>query len=322
MTDFSTLTSNFGLVAGAVAAATTALVASAFTVDQNEEALVSRFGRYTGKPRTSGLNFKIPLIDRVDARVSTAIQYIPANLDTKTTDDQFVTLPISIQFSVSDTAKYFYDTNNPNTQIKDIITAEVRKYTSKKDFQELYLDERQEISNAVINSVKSELEDYGITVSRIVIDEPQPDDSTKQAYNDVRASERRKYAAINDAQAEYIKMVKAAEADQKRNELIGEGVKSFRKSIAESYIETRAALIEAGVDDASADAFMVEAMRLDTMRDVGEKGNLVVMALEHAGVDKSVMPQVMAALRVHKTEDQDNNKPATTVAQQPSALDM
>ena len=137
--------------------------------------MVSRFGKYRGTPRTPGLHVKIPLVDKVDQKVSTALQQIPANLDTKTTDDQFVTLPISIQFSVSDTAKYFYDTTDPNGQIKDIVTAEVRKYTSKKDFQELY-DERQEISDAVIESVKSELQDYGIIVTRIVIDEPQPDE--------------------------------------------------------------------------------------------------------------------------------------------------
>ena len=121
------------------------------------------------------------------------------------------------------------------------------------------------------------LNDYGVTVARIVIDEPQPDANTKEAYNDVRASERRKDAAKNDAEAEYIKIVKAAEADQKRNELIGQGVKSFRMSIAQSYIETREILVNVGVDEKAADAFMAESMRLDTMRDVGEKGNLVVL---------------------------------------------
>lgn len=271
-----------------------------FIISQQQEGLVSRLGRYTGTPKTSGLHFKIPLIDRLDAKISKALQSIHANLDTKTTDDQFVTLPISIQFNVRDCAKYYYDNINSSQQIKDIVTAQVRKYTSCKNFQHLY-DERQEISESVIDGVKQELLDYGVEVIRIIIDEPQPDLHTKQAYNDVRASERRKDAAVNDAQAAYIKTTKHAEADRERNKLIGQGIKDFRKSVAESYIETRAALIQAGVHEPTADAFMAEAMRLDTLRDVGEKGNVVVIALNDTKDDHS-MAKILAALKSGKKD--------------------
>jgi regulator of protease activity HflC (stomatin/prohibitin superfamily) len=276
-----------------------------FIVLQKHKGLVTRLGKYIGKPADAGFKLKLPLIDKV-WRVSTALQQIPANLATKTKDDQFVTLPISIQFLVANGERYIFDSTDPNQQIKDIITAEVRKYTSKKDFQELY-DERQEISESVKQSVQIELEDYGVSIIRIVIDEPQPDEGTKEAYNDVKASERRKEAASNDAQAAYIMTVKAAEADAKRNELIGEGVKSFRKSIAESYIETRAALIGAQIDEDSADGFMMEAMRLDTMRDVGESGNLIVMAMDQGENNNNVLPQIMAALKLNNKNLEAND---------------
>ncbi|MCD8566736.1 MAG: hypothetical protein LRY36_02300 [Alphaproteobacteria bacterium] len=260
--------------------------------------MVSRFGKYTGKPRKPGLNFKVPFIDKVDARVSTALHKINASLDSKTTDNQFIQLPISIQFMINNTAKYYYETTDPNGQIRDIISAAVRKYTSGKEFQDIY-DEREEISEQVISAVSKEIEDYGVVLRRIVIDEPQPDQSVKDAYNAVKSSERKKEAAENEAAAAFIKNVKDAEAAAKRNELIGAGVKAFRMSVAQSYIETRKALIEAGVNEAAADKFMEEAMRLDTMRDVGDKGNLIVMAMDSAGAEQSVIPQVMAALKAN-----------------------
>lgn len=266
-----------------------------YTVPQRSKGMLTRFGKYTGTPKGPGLRFKWPIIDRVH-RVSQALQQIPANLATKSSDDQFVMLPISIQFWVNDTEKYYFDTTDPDEQISDIITAEVRKYTSRKDFQALY-DEREEISDDVKKGVFNDLQDYGVTIARIVIDEPQPDETTKEAYNSVKASERHLEAARNNAQAEYVRTVKIAEADAKRNELIGEGVKSFRKSISESYIETRQALLDAGVQSAAADIFMTEAMRLDTMRDVGESGNLVVMALDQTQSDPNIMPQVLAAMK-------------------------
>ena len=112
--------------------------------------------------------------------------------------------------------------------------------------------------------------------------------------------------AKNDAEAEYIKIVKA-EADQKQW-IDGQGVKSFRMSIAQSYIETREILVNVGVDEQSADAFMTESMRLDTMRDVGEKGNLVVMALDKSGVENNVMPQVIAGLKTAKVTNQNKKQ--------------
>ncbi len=270
-----------------------------FTVGQNKEGLVSRFGKYVGAPKTSGLNWKIPFIDKLDTQVSTALTAIPAELETKTSDDQFIRLPIDIQFEVRDTAKFYYQSNNPTEQIKTIVSAAVRKSTSGKTFAEIY-SLRQEISDNVKENVLDEIADYGIDIKRIVIDEPQADENVKSAYNRVKASEREKQAAENEAQAAYIKSVKAAEADKERNSLIGEGVKAFRKSVAESYIETRQSLIEAGVDEKAADAFMTEAMRLDTMRDAAEKGNVIIMdtAKGKAQNDNS-MADVLAAMRVN-----------------------
>jgi regulator of protease activity HflC (stomatin/prohibitin superfamily) len=248
-----------------------------YTVPQRREALITSFGKYVRTQFNAGLNVKYPWpFNVVAARIPTDLRQVTEMLDTKTKDNLFVSLPITIQYEVTDTARYFFDTDHPVHQMSKIVSASVRKYTSGKDFQELY-DERDEISEAVISDVKKQILEYGINIRRIVVDEPTVPQDVQDAYNHVRASERQKDAAQNEAAADYIRRVKAAEADKERNILIGQGVAGFRKSIAEGYTGIRNELIAQGVNPDKAEHFMEEAMRLDTMRDIGDKGNMVIV---------------------------------------------
>lgn len=248
-----------------------------YTVPQRREALITSFGKYVRTQYKAGLHLKYPWpFNLVAARIPTDLRQVTEMLDTKTKDNLFVSLPITIQYEIVDTARYYFDTDVPVHQMSKIVSASVRKYTSGKDFQELY-DERDEISEAVIQDVKTQIMEYGINIRRIVVDEPTVPQDVQDAYNHVRASERQKDAAQNEAAADYIRRVKAAEADKERNILIGQGVAGFRKSIAEGYASIRNELILQGVDPIAADHFMEEAMRLDTMRDIGDKGNMVIV---------------------------------------------
>lgn len=248
-----------------------------YMVPQRREALITSFGKHVATQVNAGLNVKWPWpFNVVTAKVPTDLRQVNETLDTKTKDDLFVNLPITIQYEITDTARFYFDTDHPVDQMNKIVSASVRKYTSGKQFQELY-DERDEISEAVILDVKAHVNDYGITIRRIVVDEPSAPKEVQDSFNRVRASEREKDAAQNEAAADYIRRVKAAEADKERNILIGEGVAGFRQSIAQGYTQIRRELVEEGVNPEVAERFMEEAMRLDTVRDVGEKGNMVIV---------------------------------------------
>lgn len=256
-----------------------------FTVPQRREALITSFGKHVRTVKNPGLNLKWPWpFNIVAIKIPTDLRQVNETLDTKTKDDLFVRLPITIQYEVVNTGRFFFDTNHPVDQMNKIVSASVRKYTSGKDFQELY-SERDEISMGVIQDVSAQVSEYGITIRRIVVDEPAAPKEVQDSYNRVRASEREKDAAQNEAAADYIRRVKAAEADKQRNILIGEGVAGFRSTIAKGYATIRGDLIKDGVDPAAAERFMEEAMRLDTIRDVGEKGNMVlVMPSAHQNI--------------------------------------
>ncbi|MCI5059696.1 MAG: SPFH domain-containing protein [Alphaproteobacteria bacterium] len=274
----SSLTDLFMTVAtygGAVVALGVGVFGSFYTIDQKHKGLVTRFGKHVRTNQTPGLKFKIPLIEAVH-EVSMQEKQVEENLETKTTDNLFVQLPIAIQFEVSDAAVYKFNKERPVELMTKVVAAAVREYTSGKDFQELY-DERQQIKDAVLAKVENEVAGFGIQINNIVIDEPRASNDVKATFDRVRSSALEKDAAKNEADADYIKTVKRAEADKQRNILIGEGVAGFREKIAAGYAALRKQLIADEVDPATADRFMEEAMRLDTLRDVGDKGNMVIV---------------------------------------------
>lgn len=258
-----------------------------FMVRQREEGLITAFGKHVRTEQKAGLHMKKPWpFNVVAAKVSTALQQITDELKTKTKDDVFVTLPVTIQYEVNNTGRYYFDTDKPVTQVKSIVNAALRNYASDKEFQKLY-DDRDEISETVIRNIASNVEDYGIILRRIVIDEPKPAQEVENAYNRVRASEREREAARNEAEADYIKRVREAEADKERNDLIGQGVAAFRRNVFEGYADQIKKLEEAGITPDQAAEMVKDTMRLDTLRDVGQHGNLVYV-VEGGNGDKGV----------------------------------
>lgn len=256
-------------------AAAAALYSTLYTVKQEHQGLVTRFGKHVRTNTEPGLKMKIPLIESVN-HISMQEFQVDETLETKTTDNLFVDLPIAIHYEVEDPASFHFKKSDPVALMKKVVAAAVRKYTSGKDFQELY-DERQEIRDDVIAETQEQVAGYGIQINDIVIDEPKASDEVKRTFDRVRSSALEKDAATNEAEADFIRTVKRAEADKQRNILIGEGVAGFREKILTGYAELREKLIADGVDADTADRFMEEAMRLDTLRDVGEKGNMVIV---------------------------------------------
>ncbi len=139
---------NVAAYGAAVGAGASVLAGMFYSVPQRHVGLITQFGKHVRTVEEPGLHMKVPFIQKVAEKVSTAIQQISDPLDTKTKDNLFVKLPITIQFIVKDAPKYYFNTDKPEEQMAKIVSASVRKYTSGKDFQELYT-ERDEISEAI-----------------------------------------------------------------------------------------------------------------------------------------------------------------------------
>jgi regulator of protease activity HflC (stomatin/prohibitin superfamily) len=248
-----------------------------FTVPQRHEALVTRFGKFVRRNH-AGLNFKIPVIEKVAAYQSTALRQIEDKIEIKTSDDILPVIPVTVYYTVVDTEKYVFDIGgNQETHILNRVNAAIRKITSKLDSQDLY-SKREEINDVVKRDIEEEMVQYGIVVSDVIVDEPRLPEEIKTAYNSVRAADRNLMAARKDAEASKVQIVKEAEARKEAAALYGQGVAEQRAAIIGELKNQIALLCEGknGITAEAAVAIVSLASEQDTMREIGDQGNLII----------------------------------------------
>jgi regulator of protease activity HflC (stomatin/prohibitin superfamily) len=257
-----------------------ALVAlSIFTVKQQTAAIMERFGKFL-TVRQSGLHFRIPLVDKIAGRISLKIQQLDVIVETKTKDDVFVKLKVSVQYKVISQKVYdaFYKLDYPHDQITsyvfDVIRAEVPK---------MKLDDVFERKNDVANAVKSELNDsmieYGYDIIKTLVTDIDPDSQVKNAMNRINAAEREKVAAQYEGDAARILIVEKAKAEAESKRLQGLGIADQRREIARGLEESVEVLNKVGINSQEASALIVVTQHYDTLQAVsqGTNSNLILL---------------------------------------------
>jgi regulator of protease activity HflC (stomatin/prohibitin superfamily) len=255
------------------------LVLSIFTVKQQSAAIVERFGKFLNV-RHSGLQFRIPIVDRIAGKISLKIQQLDVIVETKTKDDVFVKLKVSVQYKVIKEKVYeaFYKLDYPHDQITsyvfDVIRAEVPK---------MKLDDVFERKNDVANAVKSELNDsmveYGYDIIKTLVTDIDPDSQVKNAMNRINAAEREKVAAQYEGDAARILIVEKAKAEAESKRLQGLGIADQRREIARGLEESVEVLNKVGINSQEASALIVVTQHYDTLQAVshGTNSNLILL---------------------------------------------
>ena len=171
------------------------LVASFFTVKQQTAVVLERFGRFLSI-RNSGLQMKIPLVDRISGRLSLKIQQLDVIVETKTLDDVFVKLKISVQYVVIREKVYeaFYKLQNPHDQITSYVFDVVRAEVPKMKLDDVFV-KKDDIAIAVKSELQDAMLDYGYDIIKTLVTDIDPDSQVKAAMNRINASEREKIAA-------------------------------------------------------------------------------------------------------------------------------
>ena len=271
------------------------LFASFFTVKQQTAAIIERFGKYAST-RTSGLQLKIPVVDRIAGKVNLRIQQLDVIIETKTKDDVFVKLKISVQFQVIKEKVYdaFYKLENPHDQITsyvfDVVRAEVPK---------MKLDDVFERKDDVAIAVKKELNDamfnYGYDIIKTLVTDIDPDIQVKAAMNRINAAEREKVAAEYEGEAERIKIVAKARAEAESKRLQGQGIADQRREIARGLEESVDVLNNVGINSQEASALIVVTQHYDTLQSIGEATNTNLILLPNSPQAGSNMLNDMVA---------------------------
>ena len=266
-----------------------------FIVTQQSAAVVERFGRFQSI-RQSGLQIRIPLVDRIAGRLSLKIQQLDVIVETKTKDDVFVKLKVSVQYMVIKDKVYdaFYKLDYPHDQITsyvfDVVRAEVPK---------MRLDDVFERKDDVAIAVKSELNDaminYGYDIIKTLVTDIDPDLQVKEAMNRINASEREKIAAQYEGDAARILIVEKAKAEAESKRLQGQGIADQRREIARGLEESVEVLNKVGINSQEASALIVVTQHYDTLQSIGEETNSNLILLPNTPQAGSDMLNNMVA---------------------------
>ena len=271
------------------------LMGTLFIVKQQTAAVVERFGRFQSI-RQSGLQIKIPVVDRISGRLSLKIQQLDVIVETKTKDDVFVKLKVSVQYKVIKDKVYeaFYKLDYPHDQITsyvfDVVRAEVPK---------MRLDDVFERKDDIAIAVKAELNDaminYGYDIIKTLVTDIDPDPQVKSAMNRINASEREKIAAQYEGDAARILIVEKAKAEAESKRLQGQGIADQRREIARGLEESVEVLNRVGINSQEASALIVVTQHYDTLQSIGEETNSNLILLPNSPQAGSDMLNNMVA---------------------------
>ncbi|PTM11877.1 MAG: SPFH domain-containing protein [Bacteroidetes bacterium] len=271
------------------------LISSFFTVKQQTAVIVERFGKFQSI-RQSGLQLKIPLVDRISGRLSLKIQQLDVIIETKTLDDVFVRLKVSVQYKVISEKVYdaFYKLDYPHDQITSYVFDVVRAEVPKMKLDDVFV-KKDDIALAVKAELNEAMSGYGFDIIKTLVTDIDPDAQVKQAMNRINASEREKIAAQFEGDAARILIVEKAKAEAESKRLQGQGIADQRREIARGLEESVEVLNKVGINSQEASALIVVTQHYDTLQSIGSETNSNLILLPNSPQAGSNMLNDMVA---------------------------
>ena len=258
------------------------LLSTFFTVRQQTAVSIERFGKFESI-RHSGLQMKIPIIDKIAARISLKIQQLDVIVETKTLDDVFVKIKVSVQFVVIKEKVYdaIYKLEYPHDQITSYVFDVVRAEVPKMKLDDVFV-KKDDIAIAVKREVQESMETYGYDIIKTLVTDIDPDAQVKAAMNRINAAEREKVAAQYEGDAQRILIVEKAKAEAESKRLQGQGIADQRREIARGLVESGDVLQKVGVSSQEASALIVITQHYDTLQAVGQQTNSNLILLPNS----------------------------------------
>ncbi|SEF53069.1 SPFH domain-containing protein [Flavobacterium urumqiense] len=271
------------------------LLSSFFTVKQQTSVIIERFGKFLSV-RQSGLQLKIPLIDRIAGRVNLKIQQLDVIIETKTKDNVFVKLKVSVQFMVIKETVYdaFYKLEYPHDQITSYVFDVVRAEVPKLKLDDVF-ERKDDIAIAVKRELNEAMTTYGYTIINTLVTDIDPDIQVKNAMNRINAADREKTVAEFEAEASRIRIVAKAKAEAESKRLQGQGIADQRREIARGLVESVDVLNKVGINSQEASALIVVTQHYDTLQAIGADANSNLILLPNSPQAGSDMLNNMVA---------------------------
>ncbi|MGB9154727.1 MAG: SPFH domain-containing protein [Alphaproteobacteria bacterium] len=277
------------------------ILGSFFTVSTAQVAVVTRFGKFLCVAMP-GLNWKVPFIDTVAGKVSLRVNQITLTMETKTKDNVFVTIPISVQNRVRPEKVYdaYYKLSNPAEQIQSYVEQVILGHVPGMTLDEVFASQSG-IAAAVKQELDADMAGFGYEIVNVLVTDIVPDAKVKSAMNDINAAQREQVAANARGEAEKILVVKKAEAEAESKALQGQGIANQRRAIIEG-LQGSIEQFQKAVGDATTSEVMqlvLITQYFDTLKSIGENDKTNTLFLSHSpGSVKDISDQVMQSMLI------------------------
>jgi membrane protease subunit HflK len=208
------------------------LFGSFFSVQTEEVGVITRFGKYS-RTVDPGLNFKIPFAETVykvpverQQKLEFGFRTVKAGVNSQysrsrearnealmlTGDLNLADVEWVVQYRVSDAYNFLFKVRNPQTTLRDISESAMRQVVGDRTVNEVLTVGRTEIGvrlEELIQQICNEY-DMGVKIDQVVLQDVNPPDPVKAAFNAVNEAQQEKETLINRAKSEYNKVIPKA----------------------------------------------------------------------------------------------------------------
>jgi regulator of protease activity HflC (stomatin/prohibitin superfamily) len=275
------------------------VLGSFFTVSTAQAAVITRFGKFL-RAAEPGLNWKWPIIDTIAGKVSLRVNQITLTMETKTKDNVFVTIPISVQNKVRPDKVFdaFYKLANPVEQIQSYVEQVILGHVPGMTLDEVFASQSG-IAAAVKQELDVDMAAFGYEIVNVLVTDIVPDAKVKSAMNDINAAQREQVAAAARGGAEKILVVKKAEAEAESKALQGQGIANQRKAIIEGLRGSIEQFQKAigGASTSEVMQLVLVTQYFDTIKSIGELDKTNTLFLSHSpGAVRDISDQIMQSM--------------------------
>ena len=277
------------------------LLSGFFQVKTAEAVVIQRMGKFS-RVATAGMNFKLPWLDQIAGRIDLRVQQLALDVETKTKDNVFVKIPVSVQYHVIPEKVYeaFYKLANPKQQISSYVFNVILGHVPKMILDDAFL-QQSDIAIAIKEGLDDVMKTYGYAIDQALVTDIEPDEKVKAAMNDINAAQREQVAATARGEAEKILKVKQAEAEAQSKALQGQGIANQRKAIIEGLKESVEAFSKAVEGSTPHDVMMLVLVTqyLDTMKEIGSQDKSNTIFVSHSpGAVGDLFRQMQEAIMI------------------------
>lgn len=270
-------------------------------VREASAAVIERFGKFQSV-RTSGLSLIIPFIDRKASTMNLRVQQLDVTIETKTLDNVFVNLQVSVQYQVRRefVKEAYYSLDNAKNQIASYVFDDVRAEVPKLELDDVFA-KKEDIAIAVQTNISESMAEYGYKIIKALITDIDPDHKVKDAMNRINAAKRDREAAHEEGEAQKIMIVKEAEAEAESKRLSGEGIAQQRLEIVRGFKES-VEDFKKSLDTVTHEEimqFVLMTQYFDTIKDIGANSKNSSILMPHSpGGMKEFQDQIISGTYV------------------------